>query len=239
MRSRLHHLRCKDTCGTVQSRESLVKLGHSSADTRCFLHDIYFIACVCNIKSSLDTGDTASDHQRAFCNTALAWFQRGIQVYFGNSSPHQDHCLFRCLFDILMNPGTMLADICDLHHIRIQSGSLRCLSEGGLMHTRGTGTDYHSCQILFFDGFCDQRLSCFRTHILIIFCMDNTRLHHSHLCYFFNVYCCCDIASAVTDKYSYSLHANYLLYLLNALTKSCCGRSGSRSSGISSGERYV
>ena len=232
-----HHLWCQDTCRTVQSREGFVQLGHSSADTWLFLNDIYFITCICNIQSCLDTCDTATDNQCTFCYKAFARLQWCVQVYFCYCCSHQDHSFFCCLFHIFMDPGTMFTDVGNFYHVWVQSGSLSCFPECCLMHTWGTGTDYQSCQLFFFDRFCDQGLSGFGTHILIVFCMNNTRLHKSHLCYSFHVYRCCDITSAMTDKYSYSLHQGYLLYLLNALTNNCCGSSGSSNSGISSGVR--
>ena len=58
----LHHFRCQDTGGAVQSREGLVKLGHSSSDTGSFLYDIYLVACLRNIQCGLDTRDTAADY---------------------------------------------------------------------------------------------------------------------------------------------------------------------------------
>jgi hypothetical protein len=107
----------------------------------------------------------------------------------------------------------MLTDVGDLHHIRIQSGTLRCLSECGFMHTRGAGTYYNSCQPFFMDGRRDLRLSRLGTHILVVFGMDNARLHLCHIYDFFYIYRCGDIASAVADKYSYPLHLDLTSYI--------------------------
>ena len=100
----------------------------------------------------------------------------------------------------------MFTDVGDFYHVWVQSGSFRCFSEGSLMHTWGTGTNDHSCQLFFFDCFCDQCLSCFGTHILIIFCMDNSWLFCNDLHNLFHVYRSGNITSAMTDKYTDSLH---------------------------------
>ena len=73
-----HHFRCQDTCRTVQRRECLIDLGHSSSDTRLFLHDIYFISGICDINRCLNTCDTAADNQCTFCYTALTRLKRCI-----------------------------------------------------------------------------------------------------------------------------------------------------------------
>ena len=113
----LHHLRCENARGTVQRREGFVKLRHSSADTRCLLHNIYFIACICNIKCRLNSCDTAANNQRTFCHTTLAWLKRCVQIDFCNGCPRQNNRLFGGLFHVLVNPGAMLTDIGDLHHV--------------------------------------------------------------------------------------------------------------------------
>ena len=58
-----YHLRSQDTCRTVQCREGLVQLGHSSADAGKFFYDIHFITCFRNIKGRLDSGNTSADDQ--------------------------------------------------------------------------------------------------------------------------------------------------------------------------------
>ena len=92
------------------------------------------------------------------------------------------------------------------------------------MHTRGTGTDYDSCQIFFMDGVNDLGLSCFGAHVLIIFRMNNARL-----------FCCRSLLLFLHQLWlQYWYHNDirihlfsapvfHLLYLLNALTSSCCG----------------
>ena len=51
------------------------------------------------------------------------------------------------------------------------------------MHTRRTGTYNDSCQIFLVDGIDDFCLACFRAHILIVLCMNNTWLLHQFVTY--------------------------------------------------------
>jgi hypothetical protein len=105
-----------------------------------------------------------------------------------------------------VNPGTLLTDVCHFQHVGIQAGFCHSLTEGGFMHTRGTGTDNDTCQFFLPDGLDDLLLSGLGAHILIIFCMDHARLLADDFHDFFHIYRCGDIASAMTDKNSYSLH---------------------------------
>ena len=75
----LHHFRSQDAGGAVQSREGLVKLGHTASDTGSLLYDIYLVACLRNIQCGLDTRDTAANHQGALYNLAGARRQRRVQ----------------------------------------------------------------------------------------------------------------------------------------------------------------
>ena len=74
------------------------------------------------------------------------------------------------------------------------------------MHTRGAGTDNHTCEIFFTDGFLNSGLTCLGTHILVILGVYNTRLFRYDFHNFFYVYRSGNITSAVTDKYTDSLH---------------------------------
>ena len=201
-----YHLRGKDTCGAVQGWECFVQLGHSSTNAGKLFHNIHFISCICNIKCRLDTCNTAADHQGSFCNLALSRLKRRIQIYLCNGCSCKDHSFLGCFLHIFVDPGAVLTDICDLYHVWIQACLFRCFTESSLMHTRGTGTYYNSCQLFLFNGINDLGLSCFRAHILIILCMDYSWLHFCHFNYFFYIYCCCDIGTTVTYKYTYSLH---------------------------------
>ena len=100
----------------------------------------------------------------------------------------------------------MLADVGDLYHIGIDAGSLGCLAECILMHSGGTGTDHDPCQGLLLNGLPDFQLSCLGTHILVVLRVNDPRLLRSCLNDTFDVYRRCNVRTAMTDKYSYSLH---------------------------------
>ena len=40
-----------------------------------------------------------------------------MQMDLGNGGAHQNHCLFRSLGHILVNPGAMFPDVGNLHHV--------------------------------------------------------------------------------------------------------------------------
>ena len=202
----LSHTRSQDTGRTVKGWECFIELGHSSADTRGLLYDIYFIACICDIQCSLNTCDTASDHQRTFYNAALARGKRGIQHNFSNGCTGQNYGLLGSLFHIFMNPGTLLTNVCNLQLIRVQTRFFCCFAERSFMHTRRAGTDDNAGQMLILNGIDHFLLTCFGTHILIILCMNNTRLFADDVNNFFDINRSRNICTAVADKYSYSLH---------------------------------
>ena len=74
----IYHLRCQDTGCTVKCRECLIKLCHLTTDGRFLLYDIYFKSCICNIKCSLDSGNTTTDNQCTFYYRTFHGCQRCI-----------------------------------------------------------------------------------------------------------------------------------------------------------------
>ena len=80
----IHHLRCQDAGRAVECREGFVELRHTAADCRLLLHNIYLVACFCNIQRRLNTGNTAADNQCALHYLAFARLQRSIKAHLGN-----------------------------------------------------------------------------------------------------------------------------------------------------------
>ena len=71
------------------------------------LNDIYFITCICNIQSCLNTRDTATDNQ---CIVLLQGFRPAAAVCSGllcYCCSHQDHSFFVASSISFMDPGTM------------------------------------------------------------------------------------------------------------------------------------
>ena len=217
----LNHLRGKDTSRAVESGEGLVKLRHSSADGGSLLNDVYLVACVRDIKSGLDTCDTAADNECALGYAALTGGKGSVEVNLCNSRTSKDNCLFGSLGDIRVDPRNVLTDVCDLNHIGVDACALSCLSEGSLVHTGRAGANYDTGQLLLFYCDGDLFLTCLGAHVLIILSMYYAGLGSDHFDNFLNVYRCGDVTTAVTDKYTNSLHSAHLLYLLYALTRSC------------------
>ena len=75
------------------------------------------------------------------------------------------------------------------------------------MHARGAGTHHDAGQVLLADRRGDLRLADLGAHVLIIFRVHDARLEPDHLHDLLHVDRGCDVAAAVADKNSYSLHA--------------------------------
>ena len=217
----LNHFRSKDTSRAVECGEGLVKLRHSSADGGGLLNDVYLIARVCDIDCGLNTCDTAADNECTLGYAALTGGKGSVEVDLCNCGTCKNNCLFGSLFNVLVDPRAMLTDVCDLNHIGVDSRTLCSLSEGSLVHTGRARANNDTGQLLL--SYCDGDLflTCLGAHVLIIFSMHNAGLGGDHLDNLFNVYRCGDVTTAVTDKYTNSLHSAHLLYLLYALTRSC------------------
>ena len=133
-----NHLGGKDTGSAVQGGECLVELAHPSSDGRLLLDDIHLITGICDIEGSLDTRDTSSDDESSLRYGALTLLKGSIEIYLGDGCSCQDNGLLRGLFPVLMDPGALLTDVGDLHHIRVEAGLLRTGSECLLVHTGRT-----------------------------------------------------------------------------------------------------
>ena len=100
----------------------------------------------------------------------------------------------------------MFAEIRDFHHVRIQPRLRSRLFERRFVHTRGAGADYDSRQFVLFDRVLNELLTVFRTHIRIIRGVHHAVLRTNGFHHFLHVYRRRDIRTAMTDKYTYSLH---------------------------------
>ena len=203
----LHHFRGQNTCGAVEGRERLIELAHTAADAGGLLYDIDFIACVCNVERGLDACNTAADDERALCYAAFAREQRRVKIDLCDSRSGKDDGLFGRFFHVLVDPGAVLTDVCNLDHVRVEAGSFRRFAESRLVHTRGAGTNHKTGQVFFADGFDDLRLADLGAHVLIIFRVHDTRFMTDHFYDFLYIYRSCDVAAAMAHKYTNSLHA--------------------------------
>ncbi len=100
----------------------------------------------------------------------------------------------------------MLADVCDFHHIRVQTGALGGLAEGGLVHAGRAGADDHARQVVFMDGVGDQLLSALGAHILVIRGVNHARFALHRFGDRLYVDGCRNVAAAPANKYADSLH---------------------------------
>ena len=202
----LCHSRSEDAGRAVERRECLVQLAHASADGRKFFDDVDLVSGIRNVKSRLDSCDSAADDQGALCNCALAFLKRAVQIDLCDSCLHQRDRL-RCSFlHILVDPGTLLTDIGDLYHERIDAGLLGNGTECSLMHTRRAGADHDCGKTVILDCLGDQILTVLGTHICVVNGIDHARLMFGCLGDFGNINRSGDVCAAVTDKYTDSLH---------------------------------
>jgi len=116
-----------------------------------------------------------------------------------------------------MDPGALLPDIGDFHHVRIQTRSLCSFAERGLMHARGAGAHHNSGQSFFLYGVLDHKLAGFRAHVGIIRCKNNVWFFPNGSCNLTYIHSSRNVASAPTDKNSYFLQ---ILPFLSFVT--CC-----------------
>ena len=162
------HFRRNDTRSAVEGRECLVEHSHFSADRRLFFNDVNRESCVCNVKRSSNSGDTASDDKRALCNRRFARCKRRVEYCFCNGSFSKRDCLFSRLFHILKNPGGLLADICDFYFIWIQPRTFCARTECLFVHTRRAGTKDNACKLVVLDMILNHFLTGRGTHIGVV-----------------------------------------------------------------------
>ena len=102
------------------------------------------------------TGDTAADHQDILVDGKAVVLERMGLRHGAYGHPHQILGLFRGLFRQLgVDPGGLITDIGNLHHIFIQPGLTDGLLKLGLMGPRRTAADDHPVQAVVNDALLD------------------------------------------------------------------------------------
>ena len=139
-----------------------------------------------------------------------------------------------------MYPRALLADVCDLQHVRVQPRRGDRLSECRFVHARRAGADDDAGEVMRLDRILNEILSRFGTHVLIIGGKDDAGLVFQHFGDLLHVDGARNITAAPTNKNANSLHLPfppYFLYFRNALTSACCGMLSVSRPGISFGVR--
>ena len=227
MISCIHHLRRQNAGRAVERWEGFVELCHTAANRRLLLHNVDLIAGLCDIQCRLNAGNTAADNQRTLHHLAFAWLQRSVEAHLSDSGLSQFNRLSCRFLLILQYPGALLTDIGNLYHVGINPHALRAFAEGCLVHTRRAAAHNKSVQLIICYSLANQLLPLLRAHIFIIDGIGNVRNLAYCLNHLGNIYRAGDVAATPTNKNTYLLHvaSPYLLYFLNAATKSCCGIS--------------
>ena len=211
---RIHHFGGQDTGGTVQCGEGLVDLGHFAANGGLFLYNIHLKACVGNVQSGLDTGNAAANDQCPFLYRTGACGQRCVQVHLGDGGTTQNNRLLGGFFLVLMNPGALLTDVGNLHHIGVQTCLFTSFAEGIFVHTGGAGAYHHAGKTVLTDGILNQLLTGLGAHILIMCGKDYTGLLTQHFGNFFHIHGGGNVAAAPADEYAYTLHILFLTFCI-------------------------
>ena len=223
--SDVYHLRRQNASGAVQSRECLVELSHFSADRRFFLNYIDGKTRICDVESGLNSRNASADNERAFRNGALSGGERRVEIDFCDSGFREDYRFFRTYRHLFMYPRALLADICDLDHIRVQPCGGCRFSESRFVHTRRTGADNNTRQFVFGNGGFDHILSRLGTHILIVGGENDARFVLQRRRNGFYINRSGYIRAAMANENSDPLHGSFLLsyleYLRSALMIAC------------------
>ena len=214
----VHHFWGQNTGRTVERGEGLIELSHLSADCRFCFDNINREACVGNVKRGLNSGDTAADNKRTFCNGAFTGVSGALRFTFATAALLRMIAFSGADRHFFMYPGTLLTDIGYFHHIGDLSPRQPPFC-GRLPRAYGrAGTDHNACELMFFYCILYNVLSCLGTHILIIGGENNTGFIFKSLrnCLYINR--SGNICTAVADKNSNSLHGYSSPFLLGIFT---------------------
>ncbi len=162
------HLGCQNAGGTIQRGERLVKLRHMSADGRILFDEINLLAGVGQLERGLDTGDAAADDQDIGINVNHARGERRQKPGTVHRAVQERFGLGGAFFNIMRDPGYLLADVHDGQQILIKARGREHLAESLFVHQRRTSGHNNAIQLMFFDVIGDHFLSGCGTHELVI-----------------------------------------------------------------------
>ena len=202
----VYHLGGQDTSGAVQRGEGLVKLCHLAADGGRLLNDVYLKSCLGNVQSGLDAGDTAANDQGALGYGGLACLQGRVQMHLSDSGATQDDSLLGAFLYVLVDPGNVLTQVGDLHHVGVDAFQGSSLAEGSLVHTGRAGAHHDAGQLMLTDSGAHQLLTGLGAHVLIFGGKHHALLVGEGLSHGLDVNGTCNVGAAVTNKYANSLH---------------------------------
>lgn len=97
----------------------------------------------------------------------------------------------------------MFADIGHFKHILVEPGAFHGAAEGGLVHTRRTGSDDHAVKLVFLDGGDDFFLSGFRAGVHGVGGEGHIGIGFGDLSDLAAIHGPGDVRSAVADKNAY------------------------------------
>jgi len=123
-----------------------------------------------------------------------------------------------------MHPGAVFPDVGHFKQVRVKTGFLAGVAEGGFVETRGARRHHHPIQLMLYNILLQEGLPGVGAHIAIIFCYHHAGKGGGIFRHRFTVHGACDIEPAVADIHADSdlpvcLHhiPSPPLYLLNFL----------------------
>jgi hypothetical protein len=105
-----------------------------------------------------------------------------------------------------MNPGALLADVCDFNHVGVEACCSSGLAERCFVHTRRAGTYNDAGESVIFDRVLNEVLTCFGAHIRIFGGENDAGFFTECFSDSLNVYGAGNIRAAMAHKYTNLLH---------------------------------
>jgi hypothetical protein len=187
-------------------------LSHTSPDGRFPLDQNNLVASIGNIQRGLNTSNTPTDDQSTPGYTDMLGSEGLLPGNPRYCFAYQVYRFGRGFFNlIMMNPATMLSQICNLQEIGIQTGTSHCSPKGCLMHAWRTGANNHAVEMMPRYRLLDRCLTRITARKLVIFNMNYVRQLSYCLHHFRDVDAPGYVAAAVTEKNSNSRHTLFFL----------------------------
>ena len=221
------HLGAEDAARAVDGGEGLVELRHLAADVAFAFHEEHVEARVGAVEGGLDAGHAAADDEHALGGFEGLGEQRVVAAQFFNGDADEFRGLVGVGFLVLADPRHVFADIGHFKHVLVEPGAFHGAAEGGLVHTRRTGSDDHAVKLVFLDGGDDFFLSGFRAGVHGVGGEGHIGIGFGDLSDLAAIHGPGDVRSAVADKnaYFHALASSVASSALAAAALAACAAS--------------
>ena len=190
------HLGAEDAARAVDGGEGLVELRHLAADVAFAFHEEH-------VEARVGAVQAAADDEHALGGFEGLGEQRVVAAQFFNGDADEFRGLVGVGFLVLADPRHVFADIGHFKHVLVEPGAFHGAAEGGLVHTRRTGSDDHAVKLVFLDGGDDFFLSGFRAGVHGVGGEGHIGIGFGDLSDLAAIHGPGDVRSAVADKNAY------------------------------------